>query len=1082
MSGITSGIGLVSGINSAQIIEQLLALESRGKIPTQRRLAGIQQAKTALLDVNARLLNLKNAASNLRLGKSFQTMSAVSGDDSVLVARASSATPPGSYSFTVGRLVSTSQMLTRGFATKDATPVGLDSLTFEWGDASLARDVALGELRAGEGVSRGSMKVTDSLGRVATIDLTTAVTIQEVVERLNAAEGVGIAASIEDERLVIRDEGGGASGLKIEDVGAGRIAADLGVAGTFAGGTSSGSAINRIGLNTSLASFNDGTGVLIRDNTADLRLRVDGTTYDISLGREDEPITDSTKLSDLNNGAGIRINTTEADDFTIVTSTGVNVGVNLGAIVVDGVVEEPAVTTVGELIARVNAELGAAVGDGNVVFALDTDGTRFLVSDRLGGATSPKVVSAGPNGDRTAKDLGVYTGATDVGSNVITGSLVRNKVATPRASTVQDVIERIYEQTGNTVTASVNAAGTGLALSVAAGSTIEVLAGTGDGSSFGTAVAERTARDLGLVGLSGTGSVSGTRVATGVGTVRLSNLRGGAGLGGPASLTLTDRSGAAFTFTNFASHDTLDTLLRAINSAATAAGVDVTLGIADSGRSLILTDMSGGTGQLSASGDGAAALGLPGSLGASSSRGVDLDRRHLTLGSPLAGLNFGRGIGVGTFRITDSTGESAVVDIGADAVTVYDVISEINSRGLLVEARLNDTGDGITVFDTNTGTPINAIRIADVTGAVARGLGILGTATAPGDDLAGSLEKTVDLNPTDTLDDIVGKINDARISVNASIVNAGSGTTPFRLSLASTIGGARGQMWVDSGQVDLGLVRSTEGRDASLFLGTGNPATSFLFTSATNTFKDIISGLEVDAKKAGQTTTVEVTRDVVRAVTDVKQLVTTINDALGRIGDYDSYDADTEKRGALLGNPTVARLRQQIIQTAQGPAKGVEGRYRFLSQVGIRFGKDGKLVFDEAKFQQAYDTDAASVEELFTGFEITATSTSSPVEGVTITNATTETTYAKLGFGDLFDQLLRKLTNSVDGVTTLADRSFQEQIDGLQDRLERFDERLESRRLRFEAQFAAMEAALAKLQGQQSSLGAIASNIALAAR
>jgi len=363
MSGITSGIGLVSGINSAQIIEQLLALESRGKIPTQRRLAGIQQAKTALLDVNARLLNLKNAASNLRLGKSFQTMSAVSGDDSVLVARASSATPPGSYSFTVGRLVSTSQMLTRGFATKDATPVGLDSLTFEWGDASLARDVALGELRAGEGVSRGSMKVTDSLGRVATIDLTTAVSIQEVVERLNAAEGVGIAASIEDERLVIRDEGGGASALKIEDVGAGRIAADLGVAGTFAGGTSSGSAINRIGLNTSLASFNDGTGVLIRDNTADLRLRVDGTTYDISLGREDEPITDSTKLSDLNNGAGIRINTTEADDFTIVTSTGVNVGVNLGAIVVDGVVEEPAVTTVGELIARVNAELGAAVGD-----------------------------------------------------------------------------------------------------------------------------------------------------------------------------------------------------------------------------------------------------------------------------------------------------------------------------------------------------------------------------------------------------------------------------------------------------------------------------------------------------------------------------------------------------------------------------------------------------------------------------------------------------------------------------------------------------------------------------------------------
>ena len=107
-----------------------------------------------------------------------------------------------------------------------------------------------------------------------------------------------------------------------------------------------------------------------------------------------------------------------------------------------------------------------------------------------------------------------------------------------------------------------------------------------------------------------------------------------------------------------------------------------------------------------------------------------------------------------------------------------------------------------------------------------------------------------------------------------------------------------------------------------------------------------------------------------------------------------------------------------------------------------------------------------------------ATSSTSPVEGVTIENSA-KTTYSKLGFGDLFDQLLKKLTNSVDGVTTLADQSFQKQIDGLQDRLTRFDTRLESRRARFEAQFAAMEAALAKLQGQQSSLGSLASSVAM---
>ena len=112
----------------------------------------------------------------------------------------------------------------------------------------------------------------------------------------------------------------------------------------------------------------------------------------------------------------------------------------------------------------------------------------------------------------------------------------------------------------------------------------------------------------------------------------------------------------------------------------------------------------------------------------------------------------------------------------------------------------------------------------------------------------------------------------------------------------------------------------------------------------------------------------------------------------------------------------------------------------------------------------------------FTSFEIAATTTSSPIEGVTI-EGSAKTTYTKLGFSDIFDQLLKKLTNSVDGVVTVADKSFEKQIEGLQDRINRFDTRLETKRARYEAQFAAMESALAKLQGQQSSLGAIAASI-----
>lgn len=1077
MSGISTGVGLVSGINSSALIEQLLALEARGRAPIQSRIGSIQAGKTALMDVNARLLNLKNAASKLRLGKIFSAVTATVSDESVLGARATDATPPGSYQFTVGRLASTSQLLSRGVATRDATPLGLDGLSFAWGDAGLSRDLALADLRGGAGVRRGRIEIRDAAGREETIDLTTAVTLDDVVDRLNAASDVEIDAAIENERLVVRDRSGGSGSLAVSDVGGGATALDLGIRGTFASRVATGGALHALSSASALSGLNDGGGVFVRDGVADLRIRVDGTTYDVSLGRENRPITSDTKLSDLRNGLGIRINSTEADDFTVTTSTGVSVGINLGAVVVDGVTEDAAVKTVGELLARVNAELSDALGAGAVTMSVREDGKGFRLVDTLGGSAPIKVTGTGPNADATAKDLGVFTGETPSGGATLVGSVVVNKVRTPRAASIEDVMARISAQTGGAVTVGINAAGTGLALSAAGGGAIEVLPGTTDGSSFGASVGERTARDLGILGLAGTGTVEGSRISAAVGTVRTSSLRGGSGIGAAGPLAIADRSGASFTFDAFGEHDTLASLVAAINAQAVAAGVDVTLATGASGRGLVATDTSGGSGVLAISGTGAAALGLEASASANAIQGADLERRTVALGTRLASLAFGKGAGTGTFRVTDATGETATVDVDAGATTVYDVIAEINSRGLFIEARINDDGDGITLVDTSTGTPTSRIKVSDVSGSVARALGISGESKAAGDDLRGSLERRVDLETTDTLADVVRKVNAAGIDVNASIINAGSGATPFRLSLTSRQGGSLGRLQVHAGSVDLGLVETVEARDASLFLGSGAGSESFLYVSSTNVFEDVVAGLDVDAKKAGSTATIEVARDVAGIVEGVKQLTVTITDALGRIRDYDRYDDATKKKGPLLGDPTVARLRQQIIRTAQGPARGIEGRYRYLSQVGIRFGKEGTLLFDEEKFRAAYEADPAAVEELFTGYEVETSGSSTPYDGITVES--TSTTYTKLGFGDLYDQLLKKLTNSVDGVVTIADRGFQTQIDGLRDRLDQYDARLEAKRLRYQAQFAALEANMARLQSQQSSLSSIAASVAM---
>ena len=98
--------------------------------------------------------------------------------------------------------------------------------------------------------------------------------------------------------------------------------------------------------------------------------------------------------------------------------------------------------------------------------------------------------------------------------------------------------------------------------------------------------------------------------------------------------------------------------------------------------------------------------------------------------------------------------------------------------------------------------------------------------------------------------------------------------------------------------------------------------------------------------------------------------------------------------------------------------------------------------------------------------------------GVTVDRI--ELTYSKLGFGDLFDQLVDKLTNSVDGTVTYADKRFQSLIDSANERIERIDERLLVKQERLQREFLAMESALAQLQSQQSSLGLISQNMGIA--
>jgi len=289
MSGITSSNGLISGIDSGSLIEQLLSIEARPKQLAQRRVIQLQSQQAALLDLNSRLAGLKTAASKFRVSRIFETTTATSSNPMSLTAQASAGAPLGSFSFLVDRVVQSQQMLSRGFVDRNSSSVGATSVTVESAAARLDRDSDLALLNGGEGVARGKVIVTDSSGASTTVDLSRVTTVNEVLEAFNSAEGVRVQLSVEGSRFVLTDEAGGIAALSVQNVSGYTTATALGLAGSAADGSLEGQPVVRLGNSTPISFLRDGLGIgfnnAIGASTPDFTIKtLDGSTYAVDIG------------------------------------------------------------------------------------------------------------------------------------------------------------------------------------------------------------------------------------------------------------------------------------------------------------------------------------------------------------------------------------------------------------------------------------------------------------------------------------------------------------------------------------------------------------------------------------------------------------------------------------------------------------------------------------------------------------------------------------------------------------------------------------------------------------------------------
>lgn len=661
MSGITTGIGLFSGIDTASLINQLLAVEARPRDLAQQRILQLQVQQSAYLDINSKLGALRTAVKSFRLDHIFESMGATTSDESVLGATASRSALPGVYSFIVDRLVSSQQMLSRGFVDKDTTAVGAGEFTFESVLGRLDRDVALADLNDGEGVERGKILITQGSSS-ATVDLSRAATVDDVIEAINSA-GLDVTAAASGDGFVLT----GGSDFTVSDASGYSTATSLGIAGTSTGGTLTGSTVYEMTANTTLTQLNDGNGVLI------------GT--DIGENRYDFQIT--------------------------VTSgvTPITVDVNLGSVweTIDGELEETAgpVSTVGGVVDRINAALAEAGLDADV--AASVTGGRIVIDDAQGREIEITELNSTST---TAKHLGLSGAATGTltGGRVLAGlntTLLSNinggggvagdgvidftardgsafSIDVSGAVTVHELIDLINSDAGNAgrITASLNAIGNGLQITDTTGgsSNLIVTGATADSLGISTdpaGVAEAT--------------VAGTNLQhkyISMATL-VDDLNGGAGIG-TGKFRITDGDGVIVNVDIGSDTKTVYDLIREINAQANAQAANVEARINDHGDGIIIAEKDGEP-------DGAAAIKV-----------------EDVTGSVASSLKLeGEATGVGDDNYIDGSAEVAVAFEATD--TLQDIADKINNAGGPARATIINDGTGsnpyrLSFSATNSGT------------------------------------------------------------------------------------------------------------------------------------------------------------------------------------------------------------------------------------------------------------------------------------------------------------------------------------------------------------------------------------------
>jgi flagellar hook-associated protein 2 len=320
---------------------------------------------------------------------------------------------------------------------------------------------------------------------------------------------------------------------------------------------------------------------------------------------------------------------------------------------------------------------------------------------------------------------------------------------------------------------------------------------------------------------------------------------------------------------------------------------------------------------------------------------------------------------------------------------------------------------------------------------------------------AGKTPVTVAIVAGDSASAVVDKINKTPgVGVTATLVNTGSGLTPYQIVLTSSASGTANGFSV-SGDMNFDNV-ITPATDAKLTVD------GIQLTRSTNEITDAISGVNLSifaAAPTGTDTYVQVSRDTTQIKNQITNLVSAYNELQKTLDTVTSPDStDPNIGGSLANNSIVRTVRAQIQRLMMGDSSTPGAAVKAFRDLGVTIQSNGMMASDDAKLQASLDKSYADVVQALSGNIVNQSSATAESRGLA---------------GDA----VKILTALIDTNASTGKGAIAAQISGAKQKITTYNEdmqKLETRMSmlleRYAKQFAAMDTLLGSIKSQQTGL------------